>query len=111
MVIFSDKHYVQQSLKPNEDFTDGAALYVVDDTSALARKIKEYAPYYDFVLTKTGKIKDITPFDPPVIENIPIITTDDLALAIAEVAEQQATDKIEVDLALAELAEMIVGGV
>lgn len=111
MVVFTDKHYVQQSLKPNEDFTGGEALYVVEDGSTLAEKIRQYAPYYDFVLTKAGKLKDITPFDPPEIEEIPIITTDDLALAIAEVAEQQATDKIEVDLALAELAEMIVGGV
>lgn len=111
MVIFADKHYVQLSTKPNEDFTDGEALYVVEDGSALAQKIKEYAPFYDFVLTKTGKLKDITPFDPPEIEEIPIITTDDLALAIAEVAEQQAIDKAEMEIAIAELAEAVLGGV
>lgn len=111
MVIFADKNYVVCQRKPNEDFTGGEALYVVEDGTALADKIRKYAPYYDFVTTKAGKIKDITPFDPPAVEEIPVITTNDLAIALAEVAEQQATDKIEVDLALAELAEMIVGGV
>ena len=38
------------------------------------------------------------------------VSADEVALAVAELAEQQVNDKLEVDLALAELAEMITGG-
>lgn len=109
MVIFADKGYMLDTARPNEDFTGGEALYVVEDGTALADKIRKYAPYYDFVTTKAGKLKDVTPFDPPEIEEIPVITTNDLAIAIAEVAEQQAIDKAEMEIAIAELAEAVLG--
>lgn len=40
----------------------------------------------------------------------PEITTEDLALAVAELAEASAADKLEMEMAMAELAEIIMGG-
>ena len=47
-----------------------------------------------------------TPPEPPIE-----ITTEELALAVAELAEASASDKLEMEMAMAELAEMITGGV
>ena len=110
MVILSDKNIVISSVFPNTDFTNGDALYVVDDNSELARKIKDNVPYYDFVVDNNGNLVDITPTERPApVEPIEPITVDDLAVAVAEIAEQQEQDKLEVEMALAELAEMIAG--
>ena len=38
------------------------------------------------------------------------LTLDDLALAVAELAETAASDKLEVEMAIAELAEVIMNG-
>ena len=38
------------------------------------------------------------------------LTLDDLALAVAELAETSAADKLEVEMAIAELAEVILNG-
>ena len=38
------------------------------------------------------------------------ITTDDLALAVAELAETTAADKLEIEMAIAELAEVVLNG-
>lgn len=38
------------------------------------------------------------------------LTVDDLALAVAELAETSAADKLEVEMAIAELAEVITNG-
>lgn len=38
------------------------------------------------------------------------LTVDDLALAVAELAEASASDKLEVEMAIAELAEVITNG-
>ena len=38
------------------------------------------------------------------------LTLDDLALAVAELAETSASDKLEVELAIAELAEVMMNG-
>lgn len=38
------------------------------------------------------------------------MTFDDLALAVAELAETSAADKLEVEMAIAELAEVIMNG-
>lgn len=38
------------------------------------------------------------------------LTLDDLALAVAELAETSAADKLEVEMAIAELAEVITNG-
>ena len=47
-----------------------------------------------------------TPPEPPIE-----ITTEELALAVAELAEASASDKLEMEMAMAELAEMMTGGV
>lgn len=38
------------------------------------------------------------------------LTLDDIALAVAELAETSAADKLEVEMAIAELAEVILNG-
>ena len=38
------------------------------------------------------------------------LTLDDIALAVAELAETSASDKLEVEMAIAELAEVILNG-
>ena len=38
------------------------------------------------------------------------LTLDDLALAVAELAETSASDKLEVEMAIAELAEVMTNG-
>ena len=39
-----------------------------------------------------------------------VLTLDDLALAVAELAETSASDKLEIEMAIAELAEVILNG-
>ena len=39
-----------------------------------------------------------------------VLTLDDLALAVAELAEESAADKLEIEMAIAELAEVILNG-
>ena len=50
---------------PNENFGDYENVFVVDDTSELAQKIKENAPYLEFVLDAVGNLIDITPTEKP----------------------------------------------
>lgn len=110
MVVFDDKNFIYRPEYPDSDFTGGDALYIVADDTELAAKIYKYAPYFDFIIDEDGKLVDVVPTEVPVIPVIPPLTVDDLAVAITEVAEQQQKDKIETDLALAELAEMIIAG-
>ena len=110
MVVFENKMIIVKSEFPNTDFTNGDALYVVDDNSELAVKIRYNVPYYDFVVDNNGNLVDITPTERPApVEPIEPLTVDDLSVAVAEIAEQQEQDKLEVEMALAELAEMIAG--
>lgn len=46
------------------------------------------------------------PPEPPA----PVTTTEELALAVAELAENTAADKLEIGMAIAELAEVILNG-
>ena len=43
-------------------------------------------------------------------ENDTELTLDDVALAVAELAENTASGKLEVEMAIAELAEVILNG-
>lgn len=79
MILYSVndlKIYETRSDKPNEDWT-GKAEFVIDemnpDNAELVAKIKEYAPYFDYVtdlagnlidVTKTGEMVYETPVDP-----------------------------------------------
>lgn len=57
MIIFEDKGFLTNSLYPNSDWT-GDALYVVDDNSITANKIKQLYPNYDFVI-ENGILTDV----------------------------------------------------
>lgn len=109
MVVFEDKHYIVDPTLPNTDFTDGAALYVVDDKSSIAADIMKYAPYYDFI-EKEGNLVGVEPTEKPTAEPSTVVTVDDISLALAELAEKQENDKVELEMAIAELAEAVVEG-
>lgn len=109
MVVFEDKHYIIDPSLPNTDFTGGEALYVVDDKSSIAEDIIKYAPYYDFVVDK-GILIGVTPTEKPTVEPSTVVTIDDISLAVAELAEKQESDKVELEMAIAELAETMVEG-
>lgn len=57
------KIYETRSDKPNEDWT-GKAEFVIDETSSdnaeLIEKIKEFAPYFDYVKNDAGELVDVT---------------------------------------------------
>nr|DAG13036.1 MAG TPA: hypothetical protein [Caudoviricetes sp.] len=56
------KIYETRSDKPNEDWT-GEAEFVIDETSSdnaeLIKKIKEFAPYFDYVKNDAGELVDV----------------------------------------------------
>ena len=57
MIIFENKGYQTHSLYPNSDWV-GNALYVVDDNSKIANKIKHLYPNYDFIV-ENGALVDV----------------------------------------------------
>ena len=66
MIIYTAnnlKIYESRSDKPNEDWT-GKAEHVIDETNpekfGLISKIKEYAPYFDYVTDLAGNLIDVT---------------------------------------------------
>ena len=59
MIIFADKGFQTRSDKPNEDWTNGEALYVVPDKSDIAKKIQKMYPWYNFVLNNLGELVDV----------------------------------------------------
>ena len=65
MIILNDLNILTRSDKPNEDWTDGEARYVVEDGSELAIKIMECAPYFE-PIEKKGVLIDIKPKSPPI---------------------------------------------
>ena len=70
MIVYLDKNFETHSVHKNKNwYNDGREVYVVDETTsegkALAEKIMQHAPYYDFVLDEGGNLIDITPIDPP----------------------------------------------
>lgn len=61
------KSYVERSDKPNENWaTDKSAYYLVDSNSELATKIRDNAPFMDFVTDNNGNLIDVTPTERPV---------------------------------------------
>lgn len=65
MIVYTVKGlriYETRSDKPNEDWT-GKADFVVDETDSenqeLINKIKEYAPYFDYVTNLIGELVDV----------------------------------------------------
>ena len=58
---------------------------------------------------KDGKYTENPNYNPPE-PPAPEITAEELALAVAELAENTAADKLEIEMAIAELAEVILNG-
>lgn len=59
MIIFEDLSIQTRSDKPNTDWTNGQAKYVVADGSALATKILTCAPYFTPIEDENGNLIDI----------------------------------------------------
>ena len=83
MILFADKHFITRSDHPNDDWT-GNADWVISDSSELAEKIIRLYPNFDFVFDDDGNITDVTETIPAPVP--PVITIDDLAMAVAEIA-------------------------
>lgn len=67
MIIYKDnKGYIKRNDKPNENWTDEANVFVVEDGSELAEKIEQNYPYFEFVLDSEGNLINITPTEKPV---------------------------------------------
>lgn len=110
MIIFDDGTFTTNSEYPNEDWTGerkpvvigedgeiiadeggafipgtGRAKYVVPDGSELAAKVFAYFPNYRIVEDGSGGIADVAKVEG--VEPAPELTIEDLAAAIAELAE------------------------
>lgn len=73
------KQVVEMDSKPNENWTgDNERYYVVDSNSEFAKKIRENAPFIDFVTDEAGNLIDVTLTEKPVVEYEP--TTEDMLL-------------------------------
>ena len=79
--------------------------------------VKKCIPVDDDFVVSVGMVyKDgiFTPPEPiivPAPPYIPPISTDDILIALADLDAQREVDKLETQLAITELAEMITGGV
>ncbi|MGN0637701.1 MAG: hypothetical protein ACI4J0_04975 [Huintestinicola sp.] len=81
--MYNDKRFITNSEHPNDDFT-GDADHVIPDGSGPAEKIIRLYPNFDFVFNDDGNITDVTETIPAPVP--PVITIDDLAMAVAEIA-------------------------
>lgn len=60
------KQVVEMDSKPNENWTgDNENYYLVDSNSEFANKIRENAPFIDFVTDEAGNLIDVTPTERP----------------------------------------------
>ncbi len=82
---------------PDSNWTDtpDEALYIVDDRGAIAQKVLEYYPNYDFVLDADGSLTDVVQTEAEAIE-----------LPSAPTADELQTQIIELQDALIELAAL-----
>ena len=78
--------------------------------SALANKIMKSAPFMELIFDDVGNLVDISELERPAADEPTELTNDDLALAVAELAETSAADKLEIEMAIAELAEVMTNG-
>ena len=69
MIVFENLTIMTRSDKPNEDWTNGEAKYVVEDDTELAAKIIEAAPYFKPIVKK-GVLVDIKPLERPARERV-----------------------------------------
>lgn len=60
------KGFVERHDKPNENWAKNKEeYYLVDSNSELAAKIRENAPFFDFVLDDKGELIDVMPTKRP----------------------------------------------
>ncbi len=59
-----NKNYVERARMPNENWL-GEDYYLVDSNSELADKIRENAPYFNFVTNDDGELIDIITIESP----------------------------------------------
>ena len=85
MVLYKDKRFVTRSDAPDTDFM-GDADFVVPDDSELAEKIIRLCPNFEFVFDDNGQPVDVTETEPEPVPPAPP-TNAELAAAIAELAE------------------------
>ncbi len=78
--------------------------------SALADKLMKSAPFMELIFDDVGNLVDISELERPAADEPTELTNDDLALAVAELAETSAADKLEIEMAIAELAEVMTNG-
>ena len=78
--------------------------------SALADKLMKSAPFMELIFDEMGNLVDISELKRPAADEPTELTNDDLALAVAELAETAASDKLEIEMAIAELAEVMTNG-
>lgn len=110
MIIFENGTFMTNSEYPNEDWTGerkpavfnddgeivtdeggtfipgtGKAKYIIPDGSELAKKVLTYFPNYRIIEDGSGGIADVAKVEG--VEPAPELTIEDLAAAIAELAE------------------------
>ena len=109
MIIFENGTFMTNSEYPNEDWTGerkpavfnddgeivsdgetfipntGKAKYIIPDGSELAAKVFAYFPNYKIIEDDSGGVADVAKVEG--VERAPKLTIDDLAAAIAELAE------------------------
>ena len=85
MIIYEDGAFVTDNDYPDTDFSGDNAKYVIPDGSELAAKVLAYFQNYRIVEDGNGGIADIVKIES--VERAPKLTIDDLAAAIAELAE------------------------
>lgn len=74
------KSYVERFDKPNENWASNkSAYYLVDSNSEFASKIRDNAPFMDFVTDDNGNLIDVTPTERPP-EPEPEPTTEEMLL-------------------------------
>lgn len=91
MVIYDDKGYEQSSNLPNENFQadNPSVLYVVDETTpegeALARKVMQLYPYYDFVTDAAGELVDVVDTKIMASIDLPVATVNQVIMVTANI--------------------------
>ena len=59
------KGYEIRQDKPNENWIEGADVFIVEDETELSDKIIDNYPYFEFTLDVNGGLIDITPTERP----------------------------------------------
>ena len=88
-----DKGYQTRDDKPNENWL-GEGWYLVPDNSALARRVQELFPRYDFVLDDDGNLIDVVEI-PKTEEELTQEKINVIDAELAEIDSQGVTRHLE----------------